>query len=289
MKIVNIIGGLGNQMFQYAFAYSLSLKHPEEQVLIDTSLFNGYKLHNGFEIDRVFGCKLPIATRRQIRKVNWFIPNYTLARGVRKLLPARKTVIKDADYLTYKPHLMDLSGNYYYDGYWQSSRYFDKYRDAILSLFQFKELPDNNRTLAAQIKGSESVTIHVRRGDYLGAPNYIGICDLEYYKKAILEAKRNLITPSFFIFSNDSNWCKECIIPLLDSFPATIVDINSGLSSYNDMRLMSLARCNILANSSFSWWATYLNEREDRITISPSKWVNLVPSTDIFLDSWIKI
>ena len=290
MKIVNIIGGLGNQMFQYAFAYALHLKRPEEQILIDTSLFKGYNLHNGFEIDRIFGCKLPIASKKEIQKVNWYLPNYKLARVVRKLFPSRKTLVRDEDYLTYKPHLMDLVGDYYYDGYWQSANYFDLYREEILSLFKYKEdLPDNCKEYYKDINCPNSVSIHIRRGDYLTAPNFIGICDLEYYAKAIKIAKQQISSPCFYIFSNDPKWCQDNMLSLISPSPAIIVDVNSGKDSYNDMRLMTFARCNILANSSFSWWSSYLNTRENKITISPSKWVNLVPSTDIFMNDWIKI
>lgn len=290
MKIVNIIGGLGNQMFQYAFAYALHLKHTEEQVYVDTSLFNGYNLHNGFEIERIFGCQLPIATKKEIRKVNWYLPNYKLARAARHFFPVRKTVVKDEDYLTYKPHLMDLPGDYYYDGYWQSASYFDSYRKIILSLFKYKEaLPNNCYEYYNGLNCPNSVSIHIRRGDYLSAPNFMGICDMDYYSKAIQIAKKHIDSPRFYIFSNDPVWCQDHITKLIDPFPSQIVNVNSGPSSYNDMRLMSMARCNILANSSFSWWASYLNPREDKITISPSKWVNLVPSTDVFMSDWIKI
>ena len=290
MKIVNIIGGLGNQMFQYAFAYALQLRTPEERVLLDTSLFRGYPLHNGFELERLFGLRLPVAGKKDVCRVTRYIPFYPLSRFVRKILPTPKTVYLDPEFLTFDPSAMTQSGDVYYDGYWQTEKYFCDIRDRILDLFTFKEeLRPYSSKLAERISGKDSVAIHVRRGDFTKESVYTGICDLSYYDRAISKAKELVSNPCFFVFSDDLSWCKSKLAPLMGEAETVYVEGNTGIHSSDDMRLMSFARCNILANSSFSWWAAYLNRRTDRVAIVPPRWVNGVESRDVYLDSWIKV
>lgn len=131
MKIVNIIGGLGNQMFQYAFALSLKHRFPDEEVLIDTSHFHhlfvkrfrGANLHNGFEVEKVYpNARLPKALWWQLMKVTWYMPNYLLSRVVRRLLPKRKTeIIQDVEnYFAHKEKYYEYEGNHYFEGIWES-------------------------------------------------------------------------------------------------------------------------------------------------------------------------
>ena len=290
MKIVNIIGGIGNQMFQYAFAYMLSIKNPNEKVYIDTSLFNGYGLHNGFELERVFGLKLPKAKWYQIAKVNWYMPMYKLSRGIRNILPKRKSVYRNHMYMTYDANAFKQKGNKYYDGYWQTAKYYDGHRADILNLFQFKPLEDKqNIKYETLLNKEDSVGIHIRRGDYLNSPIYQGICGVDYYIKAIKLAKEKIKNPTFFIFSNDMTWCKENLMDIIGDCKVYFVDNNIGANSYCDMQLMTMSRCIIMANSSFSWWAAFLNERNDKIILAPQKWANNDRGEDIYMDEWIKI
>ena len=292
MKIVNIIGGLGNQMFQYAFALTLKHIYGEETVKIDTTHFNGYGLHNGFEIDRIFGNALAIATRKDIAKYSYYIPNYKLSRLARRLLPKRKAEFVENlnDSYKYLPSALAATHSSYFEGYWMSHKFFEPYREQIQEAFTFRPFDtEQNVEYASLLGGDNSVTIHIRRGDYLNAPNFQGICDLEYYRKAIIEAKKTISSPVFFVFSNDIPWCMENLSDLFDKFQVHYVDNNKGKESYRDMHLMSLGRCNILANSSFSWWAAYLNRREDKIVYVPHKWVNNFDDSDAFVDDWIII
>lgn len=290
MKIVNIIGGVGNQMFQYAFAYILSKINPTEKVYIDTSLFNGYGLHNGFEMDRLFGLKLPIAKWYQIAKVNWYMPSYKLSRAVRNILPQRKSVYRNYMYMTYDKEALFQKGDKYYDGYWQTAKYYEGYRDEIIDLFRFRPIEDSiNKKLASLILKDNTVGIHIRRGDYLNSPIYKGLCGVDYYKEAIRNAKNHIVNPIFFIFSNDIQWCKDNLMDIIGDCNILFVDNNFGENSYRDMQLLSMARCVILANSSFSWWAAYLNERDDKLVIAPKKWANLDRGEDIYMDEWIRI
>lgn len=301
MKILNIRGGLGNQMFQYAVAIALKQIFPEEDVLIDTHLYKypivkSYKgnnfYHNGFEIANIFqNANLPIATWIQVAKVSYYFPNYLVSRAIRKVLPNRKKeLVQDVESaFLYQSEVFDNSNYVYYDGYWQSPSYFDFCKQKVCNTFEFKPFDTiENQVLAEKLGEKNSVTIHVRRGDYLNIPLYKNICSLDYYKRAIFEAKRKVQDPVFFIFSNDQNWCRENFNELFDDGESYIVNINTGKNSYRDMQLMSLARCNILANSSFSWWGAYLNQRTDQIVFAPSKWVNM-PCSDVYCNNWILI
>ena len=290
MKIVNIIGGLGNQMFQYALALSLQHRYPDEDIRIDISHFWGYGLHNGFEIDRIFGQAIPTASARELLKMTYYCPWYKASRVLRRLLPARRTELIEKEDYVFDAAVLNATGDRYYDGYWQSSHYFDHCRDIIIDAFQFPTLSDEkNRDLSKRILISNSVSVHVRRGDYLGISNVRGICDLDYYSKAICAIQERLIDPVFFVYSDDIDWCKRYLQPLLGNSPTTFVSHNHGRDSYKDMLLMSMSKACILANSSFSWWGAYLNQRADKIIIAPSRWVNDNNSNDIYLENCIRI
>lgn len=301
MKVVQIRGGLGNQMFQYAFAVALTQRFPNDEVYIDTHLYKypvvkSYKgnnfYHNGFEIDNIFpNAQLPIANWFQVAKVSYYFPNYLVSRAIRKVFHPRQGEYVQEDYnaFLYEPRVMEEHNFTYYDGYWQSYKYFDKYKQKIWDTFQFTPFDTSeNNELAKQLNSSNSVTIHIRRGDYLNHLQYQNICTLDYYRKCIIEAKKVIDFPSFYIFSNDQEWCKQNLSDLFEGSPVSFITNNRGKNSYRDMQLMSLARCNILANSSFSWWGAYLNQRENHIVYTPQKWVN-IPCDDVCCKEWVKV
>lgn len=293
MKIVNVIGGLGNQMLQCAFAIALSKQYPTEAVKIDISHFKGYGLHNGFEVLEIFK-KYPIsiATKEECKKLTSYIPNYKLSRLYRRIFPKRKTEYLQSykDSYVYDPRVMTVSGNCYFEGYWMSNKYFEPYKEDILKAFEFGNFKtQENKKYAKLLSKDNSVSIHIRRGDYIKAKNFMNICTLDYYRKAIREARKYIENPVFFIFSNDQEWCLENLNDVFEDYEVYFIDHNKGSESFHDMQLMSLARCNILANSSFSWWGAYLNNRQNHITIVPSRWTNNISDQDVFVENWIKI
>lgn len=289
MKIVNIIGGIGNQMFQYAFALTLKEINPGEDIKLDISHFKGYSLHNGFEIERNFGSLLPYASSSDLRKLTYYAPNYKISRILRKLLGYRKTEFKEPRLFTFWEDALERKGNCYFEGSWQNEKYFKKYEKIIHKAFSFKQpLGEKNENLANQIYNTKSVSIHVRRGDYLTDPTYQGICDLPYYRNAIAYITAQVENPHFFIFSNDVQWCEDNIAPLCSHF--TIINWNGGNKSWADMQLMSLCRHNIIAHSSFSWWGAWLNKHNDKIVVSPKGWFNRADITDSpQLPDWVLI
>lgn len=287
MKIVRINGGLGNQMFQYALFLALKFRFPEEEILVDYSLMKTYNVHNGLELDRVFGVPLPQASFRQLATLTRPVYHAKLARVVDKLLPKRKSEIIEAKDYTYNEEVFS-NKSLYYRGYWQNFRYFIDARDYICSQFRFAiPINDKSKAILEELKENNStVSIHVRRGDYLKSPRYAGLCNLDYYRSAIDKIKSEVNNPTFYLFSDDIEWTMANIVPLLGDLPYKIVDWNRGKESALDMLLMSSCHHNIIANSSFSWWAAFLNTHKDSIVCAPAKWTNTKVNCTFQLPEW---
>lgn len=299
MKIVNIIGGLGNQMFQYAFALALKDHFPDEEILIDTSHFHyiftnqwkGTNLHNGYEIDKIFpNANLQHASITQLAKVTYVMPNYILSRIIRKYFPIRKSeyVQNRKDIFTYLPNVFTIKGDCYYEGNWESAKFYISNRSHIQDAFAHGTPNETNSNYINEIEATNSIGIHIRRGDYLNSSKWTGLCDLDYYKRGIVELLSDGLEHSFYIFSNDKDWCRENILPLCNGNKVVLVTENTGDMSCWDLFLMYHCKDLIIANSSFSWWAAFLNKRNGRI-VAPKKWVNEDRVFDIWLDEWIRL
>lgn len=289
MKIVCIKGGLGNQMFQYAFAIALKKHFPEEDVFIDTSFYKGYYFRQ-FELERIYNLSIPKASIWQIFKIYYPLYNYKLWRFICKFLPSRKTFYKEKRMFAYFEDVFKIKNDCYFFGSWQNEKYFRDYRIDIVEAFTVKiPLRFTNQQLIKRIVETNSVSIHVRRGDFLLYNEYKGICEVDYYKKAIDYIKSRVQSPLFYIFSTDEEWCMDNLVPLCpDSYK--IVNWNKGEYSYEDMVLMSKCKHNIIAHSSFSWWAAWLNPNDKKIVIAPEKWINLNGVKDKpQLNNWILI
>lgn len=289
MKIVNIIGGLGNQMFQYALYLKLCKKYATEEVRICTNAYNGYGLHNAYELDSVFGINAPRATRWEVGRMAYPFANYRQWQICYHLLPGRRGMFRDKVFGHYYEDVLCQKGDCFFDGYWQNENYFSDIRSEILNVFTPKDMDDRNSSIACRLSSLTSVSIHVRHGDFMKSKYYRDICDISYYEKAIKIIREKVNVDVFCIFSNDIAWCEEHIKPLMGSSECIVVDWNVGSQSYKDMYLMSQCKHNIIANSSFSWWGAWLNQHNDKIVISPRKWNNIKKSEFELSSSWIKI
>lgn len=293
MKIVKIIGGLGNQMWQYAFLIALRERFPLEEVYYDASFFNGYPLHNGFELDIVFNITASQASKRNIRLLyHYFVGKYLYAKLYRHYFPVLKTEIREVEANPFDPDILDREGSFYYDGYWADYRYYNKFYDKILQELSFKnELDSTNKELLNKYSSWIKCSIHIRRGDYLKDPDYIGICDENYYFRAISFVKEKYKNANvvYFIFSNDIPWCKEHLFNQISEINIEYIDWNVGSDSYKDMQLMTFCQVNIIANSSFSWWGAFLNTVPDKIVIAPEKYKNKDIGFDIYPIGWEKL
>lgn len=268
VKVVKFLGGLGNQMFQFAFYAALSEKFGE-RVKADISGFKNYGLHNGYELQRIFPVNLKYSS-------GW--ENFVLGGGsdiVSLKLRLRLGITvssyyeqKGASY--YDAAIFEDYSSTYYWGFWQNEKYFSEISDKIKASFSFESvLKERNAEMEQMIKGSNAISIHVRRGDYVNHSLHGGVCDLDYYRKAIMHIETICKDPTYFVFSDDIDWCRENLQIKRDCY---FIDWNKGTESYIDMQLMSLCKHNIIANSSFSWWGAWLNSNRGNVVVAPGKW-----------------
>lgn len=289
MKIIKILGGLGNQMFQYALYLAVKDRYQDEDTKIDTSCFRGYPLHNGYELENLFHIEAEEATFMDKLKIAYPYTHYHLWQVFHKLGIKRATMLVENANESYEENVFHTEHSCYYDGYWQNERYFKHIRPEVTKAFTPRVISEQNLKFCDNMKRHKCVSIHIRRGDYVNHPLYGGICDKAYYQRAITYIQEKTDCDYYIIFSNDIKWCKENLSDLLMGKDVVFVNWNKGKDSYQDMYLMSRCNYNIIANSSFSWWGAWLNYHEDKIVICPTKWNNIKSSKFELPQSWIKI
>ena len=281
MIITKIKGGLGNQLFQYAVGRSLALHH-KAPLKLDLTIFETYKLHNGYRLDQ-FEILADIATNDEIVKLKG--GSSVLFSALRKAgLVKRKSYLKEKRSSYFDTSI--FNNNYVYlDGYWQNELYFSDIRELLLrELVPTISMNDLGFDYLNSIKNSNSVSLHVRRGDYLKIKN-INVLDVDYYMKAVDYIKKNVEKPMFYIFSDDLDWCKNNLGFLNN---CNYVDLTQ--TEIDDLKLMSFCQHNIIANSSFSWWGAWLNQNPKKIVIAPKEWlINDPGSSNVILSDWIKL
>jgi Glycosyl transferase family 11 len=293
MIIVKLIGGLGNQMFQYATAKSLALKH-NTPLFIDTYYLlkktdNTYTQRH-LELN-VFDINIQKALSSDIEKFKIFNSNkYT--RTLQRKFPFLYNYLYIAESgAGFQKQFFNFGANTYLDGFWQSEKYFKDIKTEIYNDFVLKEpIPTNNHWLNL-ITQCNSVSLHVRRGDYISQSNIKSshqLCDLTYYEQAIKHIKKTQSNIQLFIFSDDLAWCKSNI--KFDE-PIYFVEHNQNQEAHLDMILMSHCKHNIIANSSFSWWAAYLNKNYEKIIVAPKQWYTdkNINTNDLLPKEWIVI
>jgi hypothetical protein len=267
--ITKIIGGLGNQMFQYAAGRSLALAKGC-RLKLDISGFDKYAIHNGYELG-LFNLKAEIASEEEVSRFVGVSPR--IARFMRKRLGVGKKSYCLERSFAFDAGFFGNTPPVYLEGYWQSWKYFEPYANQIREEFTLSNPPvGKNAAVARQIAQTNSVSIHIRRGDYVAnqaTSTVHGFVGLEYYKETLRRIHAEVSAPWFFVFSDDLAWARSNL-SLSDN--VTFVDHNAGASSYEDMRLMSLCRHHVIANSSFSWWAAWLGYRAGKLVFYPGNW-----------------
>lgn len=289
MKIVKFQGGFGNQMFQYAFLVALQKKFQEE-ILADISMFDHYETHDFCLVD-FFGMELKLASDSDLKKVTHFYKIPSLQKLVNKFMPPKKTVFCESGICTFDETSFDDVDDRYYVGYWINTSYFSDVEDEIRKAFVFKrELDIENQQVLSKINNSKSVSIHVRRTNYVPSGIHLE-CSTEYYKSAIDYIKGVKGNVTFFVFSDDMAWCRENFKHLIGESECLFVDWNTERKShYIDMQLMAACKSNILANSTFSWWGAWLNRNPDKIVTAPQKWAERFNyDKGLILQDWITL
>lgn len=269
MIIVKLRGGIGNQMFQYAFGRNISLKYNTE-LKLDTTEFSAYGKHTGYSLN-IFNIDEKIATQEEINS-------------------AHNRYIETMNIFHEQP--INMGDNTHFDGYFQSEKFFIDSKNIIVKDFIFKypftfPFSDYSEKLLKQIESSDSVGVHVRRGDYFEEEEIkkiFGVDLTNYYKSSIEHISNRVSDANFFIFSNDIDWCKKN----LNYTPAIFVENNHP---FNDFYLMVNCKHNIIANSTFSWWAAYLSKyNNDKIIIAPKQWFkSTLNDKDMVPDRWLRL
>lgn len=276
LHIIRFDGGLGNQMFEYAFYLSLKQRHPLAFYAFDT--YASDTSHNGYELSRIF----PIDSRKERNRLAFF-------RKLERHQYVQFREVKEDNYMTYCPRVyQEHNGAHEYVGFWQTEKYLLPIADKLRKVFRFREelLSDKTREMASTLRASKNaISLHVRRGDYteIGNTKTFG---KEYYDVAVNHLRMACGGGGLIVFSDDMTWVREN----LKYEDMIFVDWNTGNDSWQDMYLMSQCTHNIIANSSFSWWGAWLNEHPDKKVIAPKKWMNDEPvGSDIIPKSWIRL
>lgn len=291
MIVSNIIGGLGNQMFQFACGYAAALRSKQEY-MICTDQFEHYRVH-AFQLKRIFDIKTQVINQRQLLNlIGWRSHPFLrplIAKTELSLLTPNKW-FQETD-LRYCEAIKSLESDCYLHGYWQSEKYFDDYADEIKKVLSFShKIDDKNLQILSAIRNGSSISVHVRRGDYLHKSNKILNClDLGYYLEGLKILTGKIPDSKIFIFSDDTDWVRTNLIQHVPN--AQIITHNTGENSHLDMMLMRSASHNIIANSSFSWWGAWLNPNKDKIVISPKNWFRGPTNkcADLIPDDWLRI
>lgn len=289
MIIMRLKGGLGNQMFQYALGRRLSLEHHTELAL-ETSSFKTdhlrvYRL-TSFQISGTASDALPFfPTTGPKRRLN------TCLQFFRKLIGKPYEIFKEKSF-NFDPEALKCSANAFFDGFWQSEKYFSPIRKTLLTDFEpLIPLSGELAHTAQNIQSCSAVSVHVRRGDYISDPTttaYHGVCSKEWYEKAAQHMKAYVPNLHFFVFSDDFEWAKD---NLAFDAPTTFVKPSPDGLECHDLYAMSLCKHNIIANSSFSWWGAWLNQNPNKIVVAPRKWFVAGPQNtdDLIPNTWIRI
>ena len=286
MIIVEVTGGLGNQMFQYALYRRLQLLGKD--VKLDLSFYHTKQTLRKFELG-IFKLPLQVADQREICRLKGYTND---ASRIQKAFTTRiykHPCIYTEDLDKGYQDMVLQKDSVYLSGYWQNECYFKEIRNRILEDFTFpQEITDRKQDMVRQMKGSNSVSVHIRRGDYLQSGNagiYGGICTLTYYRKAMGYMREHIQNPQFYIFTDDPEWVKQNLYE--DGM--CLVQHEDGDPDYLDMYLMSQCTAHIIANSTFSWWGAWLDRSERKTVVSPARWLNNHDVNNAICDWFITI
>jgi len=292
MIIVKLWGGLGNQMFQYAFGRCLAFRHNTE-LKLDLNFFNnqiagkkGQVLRN-YDLD-IYNINSISATTEEIFKLGRRFKIEFFDKGVNKIFGYKSSYIAEPHF-----HFSDAAyhspDNVYLSGYWQTEKYFSEITSLIRADFTFKDkMSDTASELLNWITNTNSVCVNVRRGDFV-TNNFHGSYGFDYFKKAESIMNEKTTNQTYFIFSDEIEWCQQNL-----KFEGETVFVSheyAGRKFQDYLRLMSSCNHFIIPNSSFAWWAVWFNMNKDKIVVAPQLWFNDTSfnTSDLTPASWIRV
>jgi len=292
LSVVRVIGGLGNQMFQYAFAYSLSQK---KQIIVklDIGDFDSYGLRS-YELG-AFNVSYEVASQTEINSIK-FQEEGLFTKIIRKVMRKNRPFADayyEESYFQFDNSLQYKKESLYLTGYWQSEKYFQSYRSDLLKIFTLKSNlhSESMRYHQRIMNNDESISVHIRRGDYVSdehTNSIHGVCEVEYYQRAYTQLQSKLNAAHYFIFSDDIAWTKENLSFIKQK---TFIELGAEIPDHEEMHLMSLCKHNIIANSSFSWWGAWLNQDPEKVVIAPKKWFvdESRNTSDLIPEAWVRL
>ena len=298
MILIRLMGGLGNQMFQYAFGKRMALINNtklvlDQSLLLDKSLPHEIATHRDFELD-IFNLKnYRWATTEEIFSYNGDVNASFVKKAIRKIkntISPKKVIIQNGN--EFNPDFLKTKSDVCFVGRWQSEIYFNDVSEEIKKEFTFVKIfsaeIENYKTI---IQENNAVCLHIRRGDLITSPIYsntIGVLSWDYYEKAMAHIKERVVDPVFFIFSDDIEWCKQNII--LSEQTYYLDDSTADIKAQGHLYLMQQCKHFIISNSTFAWWGAWLSTNKDKIVIAPKKWFadSSLNSDDIIPKQWIK-
>lgn len=277
MIVIRYRGGLGNQMFQYAFSLAMRQRYGEVPVLADLTHYRLNREHNGFELGEAFGIHPAEASERDIRRLSpYYVPPFAYEKlpgavsfvnrlQYRCLERQRRkkagNYYKQENHCAYEPAVFELDPghDWYLDGLWQDPDYFRNCKTEIAEAYSFRNRgckKEQDKTLREKITGSHSVGVHVRRGDFVNSK--FDICSVDYYRQAFGIMEQKVSEPFFFFFSDDAEYVEKEFGEIRNK------EIISGgpENGARDMELLSLCRYAIVSNSTFAWWGAWLGHAE---------------------------
>ena len=284
---VDFSGGLGNQLFQYAFSLALQERFPEARVVINCDEYSNPAQRRRFELMQVFPhAHCEMMTNEELRS---FRPNSFA-------FPS----------LMYAEHAFQTHGNVRYSGYWQSQRFFPRESTLRSSLRFAPQMAQQNSALVSEISSTNSVALHIRRTDYINGFNakHYNVCSDRYYERAVATVRENVNAPRFYVFSDEPSWAAARFagpgfyvvqnhFPVQKDGAAPSGAFETDPSQHSDLFLMSQCKHHIIANSSYSWWGAWLNSNAEKLVVAPNTWLHpgLVQAElgDILPPSWIRI
>jgi len=290
MIIVRLLGGLGNQLFQYAAGRALAVRK-KTRLCLDISAYqqeNSDIIRRNYDLG-LFNIDALFATPEQIR--GFTHPSF-IRQKVNSLLPYHKRGYYKELFFHYDPDFFTAAASTLLDGYWQSPKYFRDIADILVEEFRVTApLSAATIDLMARIRSTNSVSVHIRRGDYVNNPQtfrFHGVCGVEYYTKALEMITNKTAGTELFVFSDDMEWARDNIGA---GFRVTYVSHNDSGHAYEDLCLMSHCKHNVIANSSFSWWGAWLNRNPGKVVIAPARWFNEsnADTKDLLPEEWLTI
>lgn len=291
MIIIRLKGGMGNQMFQYAFGQQMATLLDTELKVDLSSLLDRSKgdfVYRNYDLP-IFKVKDSLLINPQILKTIYTPKIQRVTKWVRQYIDKGKTFVKEKHFQFQPELLLNPTDNAVYEGWFQSEKYFKKIANTIRAEFEFVDpILEISKPLLEQIRTTNAICLNVRRTDFLKVDT-LNTTNKQYFFKAAKYMTQQVEKPVFYIFSDDIEWCRKHII--LEA-PVVVVDhTHKGRKFGNYMQLMTACKHFIIPNSSYAWWAVWLNTQPNKIVVAPKNWFTdaAIDTADLVKEEWVRL